>query len=170
MSDTLRSKLIRLAHQNPKLRADILPLLAAAPKAKKSASVALKPLAAKMTLVLEGVKNISVKWSVDKSHPYPDGHEVRNGKAQLKGKMVVDPAGSFSPIVIPFDSVVTIMESNSGYVGVFLPTADRTTLTGKLLGEIMNGYEFSNAMFDMMGTIPSSPEHAEWSKEHGYPA
>lgn len=28
MSDNLRSKLIRLAHQNPSLRADLLPLLA----------------------------------------------------------------------------------------------------------------------------------------------
>ena len=155
---TLRSKLIRLAHKNPSLRSDILPLLGM----KKSAATKTKPLAATMTLELESARNINVTWDISKAHPYPEGAEVRSGDAMVKGVLVIDPAGSLFPLKIPFNFKIQVMESNSGYVGIF-SEAEKTP-TGRLIVQIMNsdGSNFDKTLFDMLGKLPESPAYKEY--------
>lgn len=157
---TLRAKLIRLAHENPALRADILPLLGR----KKSAGAKTKPLSATMTLELESARNISVTWDIVKAHPYPQGAGVRNGVVDVKGVLVVDPVGSLSPLKIPFNLKIEVTESNSGTVAFFsVPWNAEKTPIERMIFQIMKSYgsNFDETLFDMLGKLPESPEFKE---------
>jgi len=108
----LRSKLIRLAHDNPELRADILPLLAQAkqaatdPKLDPAVLAEVKQAVAKMTQLAESMKPLIKK--LEKKHDLAEDEY----KEKLK-ELGEDDAGPYQTLQKQYNTLFLLFDTAS---------------------------------------------------------